>query len=179
MADKLMTPWFKKPEKSLRAYKELAETDSLTKLKSRAELYDELIKNGIKNTSLLFIDIDKFKEVNDDLGDSYGDEVLKIFGERLRGKFSNVYRKGGEEFVVLLRDVEIDMAFQRADNFRKEMEENAIVTEDRTKLNKTVSIGIANGNNYQTSDELVKAAGIAMHDAKKAGRNRVVVAQFV
>lgn len=177
--DKKITPWYKRPQKSLREYKKLVEIDTLTEVKSRVELYDELSKKGIKDTSILFIDIDKFKDVNDSHGDSYGDEVLKIFGARLRGKFTHVYRKGGDELIVILRSVALDVAKTRAENFREEMEKNTIVTSDGTKLNKTVSIGVANGNNYLTPDELITAAGVAMHRAKESGRNRVVVAQSV
>jgi|CXWL01.1.fsa_nt_gi diguanylate cyclase (GGDEF)-like protein len=171
------TPWYKKPDKSLRVYRNLAQIDSLTQVGSRSELYSELEKKGIKNTTVLFMDIDKFKDVNDSYGDKYGDEVLKILGARLLNKFTNVYRKGGEEFVVVLSNVSVHDAEKRAEAFRRETEEGVILLSDGRKLSKTISIGIADGNNYKSSEDLVNAAGVAMHDAKNNGRNQIVVAQ--
>ncbi len=171
------TPWYKKPDKSLRAYRSLAQIDSLTQVGSRGELYDYLEKNGIKNTSVLFMDIDKFKDVNDSYGDKFGDEVLKILGARLANKFTNVYRKGGEEFVIVLPNVSVRDAVKRAEEFRSETEEGVILLSDGRKLSKTISIGVADGNNYRNSEDLVDAAGVAMHNAKGSGRNRVVMAQ--
>lgn len=176
-SNKRMTPWFKRPEKSLRAYRAQAENDALSGVKRREELIKDLESHGIKKTSLLFFDIDGFKDVNDRFGDSYGDEIVKIFGQRLKGKFSDVYRKGGDEFLVVLNDVVLDDAVKRAKEFGQYMEENPMVSEDKTKFEKTVSIGAAYGNNYENVDDFIKAAGVALHEAKDAGRNQLKVAE--
>lgn len=155
-----------------------ARFDLLTKLQRREELIKRLKEKPYSDTSLLFIDLDNLKGVNDVQGDHCGDEVLQIFGERLRGKFTktDIYRKGGDEFIVLLEGVvDKNRAKERAEQFREYIEENPIVVKDLRQFQMTVSIGIAMGKDFTDPDEYIKVAGIKMHDAKRTGRNKVVV----
>ena len=162
----------------------LASTDPLTGLLNRRELQvqtQKIISQVSRNSStfaLLSIDVDFFKQVNDTYGHQAGDNVLKnlanIFNASLRGH-DLIARIGGEEFVLLLQDVDENNAFKLAEKLRKNIEENPI-----GNINITVSIGlvVTRDNVNLDLDMLLKLSDEALYDAKKSGRNRTSVAQF-
>lgn len=162
-----------------------AYTDPLTGLYNRSTLpaiFDrEAVLARRRNTSfsVLMLDIDHFKRVNDDFGHATGDQVLKIFSEclvkTLRGSDA-IFRTGGEEFVVILSDTDQHNAIQLAERLRKIIEQTEI-TADSHSLFVTTSIGIAEYEREATAEDLLKRADKALYLAKKTGRNQVKLAQ--
>lgn len=166
--------------------------DSLTSLKTRkffedrAKIYLSNIEKvgegkrrdwfGFRNLSLLFIDIDYFKKINDEYGHDTGDVVLKTVAETIskdvRGG-DTVARWGGEEILVLLLGANEEDAKEKADSIRKDVE--SAVFKDVSGLKVTVSIGVAEYQKGLSIDDLIKSADQALYKAKETGRNKVVV----
>ncbi len=123
-------------------------------------------------SSILMIDIDHFKEVNDRFGHQQGDRVLQalvgLVRERMRLSDS-IFRFGGEEFLLLLDDTDVDGAVVVAEAIRLAVEANVLVS----GLRLTVSIGVAEYVVGQSVDDWIKAADRALYVAKANGRNRV------
>ena len=128
--------------------------------------------------SVLLLDVDFFKKVNDTYGHQAGDEVLKsvakVLGEQLRTE-DVLARYGGEEFVVLLRQIKVEEAELAAERLRKSVKQTAISFEGQL-IPVTVSIGCAGLGCLETPspDELLKTADERLYQAKEQGRNRVV-----
>jgi two-component system cell cycle response regulator len=166
---------------------EMAITDQLTGLHNRRYMsrhLDNLIsaagRSG-KPLAFLILDIDYFKAVNDGHGHDIGDEVLKEFANRIAANVRGIdlaCRYGGEEFVVVMPDTEISLAFTIAERLRKSIETTPIViSRPPGKLNITISIGIAGSEGGgDTSEALLHRADQALYSAKRTGRNRVVAA---
>ena len=135
----------------------------------------ELARRYRHPLSLLFLDIDDFKQVNDTLGHQVGDMVLKALGAYLQGAVRQadlVCRYGGEEFVVLMSETDFKEARVSAERLRQGISEIAVDLPDQ-KLHFTVSIGVARREKGMDGDHLVKAADAALYRAKQAGKNRV------
>ncbi len=126
--------------------------------------------------SLLLVDIDNFKPVNDTYGHAYGDEVLRLLAAALCQavrRADEVYRYGGEEFVVLLANTDQTGALAMAERIRVLVAANpAIRAQHPTGI--TVSIGSATLRENDTLDTLCNRADMAMYQAKRSGRNRVI-----
>ncbi|WP_166268700.1 sensor domain-containing diguanylate cyclase [Marinobacter caseinilyticus] len=165
----------------------LATHDTLTGLYNRREmtrlLQEEVSRSARyhRHLALLWIDIDHFKAVNDDYGHAVGDQVLTDICKRLASSIRSVDaigRYGGEEFVVLLPEMELPEALETAERLRALVAQQTIVLGGDTTLSLTISVGVAvfpdHGDN---ADALCHAADQAMYDAKKAGRNQVRGAQ--
>jgi diguanylate cyclase (GGDEF)-like protein len=165
-----------------RALHQLAITDDLTGLNNRKHLMEtlsgEVIRSGRHKHpfTLLIIDIDHFKQVNDTHGHQKGDEVLcrlaKVFRETIRD-CDYVARYGGEEFIVLLTEIEPPTSMAAADRIRTRAAQETIHSGEES-ISVTVSIGAAffpdDGDNPQ---RLIQAADQALYAAKEAGRNTV------
>ena len=164
----------------------LALTDSLTGLYNRRYLTSHLesmaerARSSAKPLSVLMIDIDHFKVVNDTYGHAAGDDVLRAIaveiGRSVR-EFDLTARIGGEEFVVVMPDTTGGAAMAVADRLCSTIAENQVeITALNQKLSVTASIGIATllGPN-ESATNLLSRADEAMYRAKKGGRNRVVV----
>jgi diguanylate cyclase (GGDEF)-like protein len=156
-----------------------AQTDALTGLFNRRTM-DRWIKNWISQEapfSILVMDIDNFKQVNDTYGHEKGDEVLKFLAQsllRLSGDGNICCRFGGEEFVVLVLNDELDVAIQHAETIRKHMSE----TNSPTGSTVTLSIGIAHYPEMShNAEQLFRYADEAMYRAKRLGRNRIELGQ--
>ena len=133
--------------------------------------------------SLLMIDLDHFKRLNDTHGHQAGDEVLRHLGELIRHGARRAdlpCRYGGEEFLLVLPNVPSDIAADRAEKWRLAFEQEKIIFGDSLVLSATFSAGVAtypdHGDNCQS---LIRAADQALYNAKHSGRNRVVVAPLV
>lgn len=127
--------------------------------------------------SVVFLDIDNFKSINDTYGHDVGDVVLKKVSESLKKhqRSSDVYgRLGGEEFVFALIGAETNAAKAVAEKLRKEIENMELETNGK-KLNITASLGIITYTDEKSLEELIKKADKAMYEAKQQGKNRVVV----
>jgi diguanylate cyclase (GGDEF)-like protein len=130
------------------------------------------------NVSLLFVDVDHFKRINDTFGHNTGDQVLKRIIRRARGCLRSgdtVARWGGEEFVVLLPSTDLNGALLLAEKIRQCIGVEQL-DELATGLQVTVSIGCAEMSSGEGLDELVCRADRALYEAKHRGRNQTVAA---
>ena len=163
----------------------LAHYDSLTGLPNRklfVEMLDQLLKNAHRRAvddhhhqlAVMFLDLDRFKNVNDTLGHDVGDELLKEVAQRLKGCVRGtdmVGRIGGDEFVALISNVpSADVVASIATKMRDALEEPVEYGPHEMRI--SVSIGICmfpdDGN---TSAELMRRADVAMYQVKESGRN--------
>jgi diguanylate cyclase (GGDEF)-like protein/PAS domain S-box-containing protein len=158
----------------------LAHHDALTGLPNRLLLRDRaeqamtLARRSQGRVALMFLDLDRFKTINDSLGHPVGDKLLKAVVERLRRcvrESDTISRQGGDEFVVVLRDARDGEAVSRlADKIQQRMAEPFLI--DKHALSSSFSIGIAlfpdDGEDF---DVLTQKADTAMYHAKHAGRN--------
>jgi diguanylate cyclase (GGDEF)-like protein len=157
-----------------------AATDALTGQWNRRAL-DEVIKQqveryaaGGKPFSVLMLDIDFFKKINDEFGHMIGDDVLRAFAQRLReflraGDFCA--RFGGEEFIVVLPETFQITALEVAERIRLGVAQRALL--DKPRVQATVSIGVATMEQGQSISGLFAAADAAVYLAKHEGRNQV------
>ena len=163
---------------------ELAVTDALTGLSNRRFLDHQLsvamarhVRGG-PAMSLLLLDIDHFKRVNDTYGHDVGDEVIREFARRLSLNVRAIdmaCRYGGEEFVVLMPETQPADAMHIAERVRSQVAEAPFVLNDGRTLDVTVSVGVATSTGLgDTPEGLVKRADEGVYEAKTAGRNRVV-----
>jgi len=135
----------------------------------------ELARRYHRLLSLLFLDIDDFKKVNDTRGHRVGDLVLKALGSYLQDAVRHsdlVCRYGGEEFVVLLAETGSEQALISAERIREGVSQVAVELPEE-KLHFTISIGVAELQPGMDGDGLVKAADEALYRAKQTGKNRV------
>ena len=161
------------------ALQSVASTDALTGLANRVALADRIrlaIARSRRNGSafaLLFLDLDRFKQVNDGMGHSAGDQLLVQFAMRLRAcvrASDSVARLGGDEFVVLLDDMkERDAAVRIAQKILEET--RAPVRIDARQVGITTSIGIAYYTGEESGEELLQRADGALYEAKRSGRD--------
>lgn len=158
-----------------------ARTDVLTGLANRRAFQEEAARIHAKfceageEFSLIMVDIDRFKQVNDAHGHPFGDEVLRGLGEVLLDQFRGrdvVTRYGGEEFAILLPTTGIAEARRMAENVRDVVEKTRFAHSGKT-LGLTVSLGVAEVLMQEQLPELLKRADQAMYAAKHSGRNRV------
>ena len=171
---------------SVHASMELAVTDPLTGLHNRryldthlVALFDEAALRA-RQLSILVLDIDRFKAINDAYGHAAGDEVLKEFAARIRANaraIDVVSRIGGEEVVVVVPDTPLDGAQAVAERIRQRVEAEPFVVQGMKRIGVTVSIGVAARQaGDMTATEVLKRADDALYRAKQSGRNKVVAA---
>ncbi|MBJ7412495.1 MAG: PleD family two-component system response regulator [Phenylobacterium sp.] len=164
---------------------ELAVTDQLTGLHNRRYMSGQLealmrrANQGGEPVSLLVIDIDHFKRVNDSFGHDVGDEVLSEFAVRLASNVRAIdlpVRHGGEEFVVVMPDTDLEDARRIAERIRLHAAGAPFrVMGGEELLSVTISIGVASSSGTDdTPHALLKRADEAVYEAKSAGRNRVI-----
>lgn len=127
--------------------------------------------------SLLLLDLDRFKTVNDTYGHSGGDMVLQQASDLVTssvraGDF--VFRYGGEEMLIVLVEVGKDQAMQVAENLREKLATEKMRIGDGATVNITASIGVATYNGHPDYETMIKDADGALYEAKEAGRNRCV-----
>lgn len=167
---------------SVRLNKLLAITDDLTGLKTRSYLMDildqqkALADRGNNDFIVLFADLDKFKSINDTYGHSAGDIVLEDFAQILMSSVREVdyvARFGGEEFVMVLVNADMEEAKSVAERIR-ETTEKFNFNDVAPGLSVTVSIGAACYQEFKSIQETLQVADKRMYKAKKLGRNRCV-----
>tara|TARA_Y100000588_G_C14222702_1_gene911737 strand:+ start:733 stop:2019 length:1287 start_codon:yes stop_codon:yes gene_type:complete len=159
-----------------------AREDGLTGLINRREftriLNSEIARNKRykRSTSLLMLDIDNFKDINDSHGHTAGDLVLRSLSQILQENSRDIdiiSRWGGEEFLIYLPEVTLESAVIWAERIRNLISASPI-SKDDTIINITVSIGIVSSNYMETEfNQLINLADEKMYMAKKKGRNRV------
>ncbi|WP_240843247.1 diguanylate cyclase [Acidaminobacter sp. JC074] len=157
-----------------------SETDALTKLSNRLKIDKDLehcrnnFKNSQKDFSIILLDIDFFKKVNDNYGHLVGDEVLKEFAHILKSNTREtdlVGRWGGEEFIIILQNTPISKAYNKAESIRKIIELYNFDTVNRI----TVSMGVGSYNSIMDIDQLMSKIDNALYKAKENGRNQVQI----
>lgn len=165
---------------------ELAVTDQLTGLHNRRYMESQLdalvrraVVGGGDPVALLVIDIDHFKKVNDGFGHAVGDEVLREFAVRLASNVRAIdlpVRFGGEEFVVVMPETELEHAHRIAERIRLHVAGSPFrVMGGEELLTVTISIGVAASLRADdTPAKLIRRADEAMYEAKARGRNRVI-----
>jgi diguanylate cyclase (GGDEF)-like protein len=155
-------------------------TDPLTGAFNRRRMeqtLEQLVEQGRRrapNNSMLMIDIDHFKAINDRLGHEAGDRVLQQMVAVINGRkrvVDQLYRIGGEEFIVLLIDTNTTDAVALADDVRLRIEQAPLLQDQKV----TVSVGICAQRASQSADDWIKCADTAMYRAKRNGRNRVEI----
>ncbi len=175
---------FKLAQRLARARKkaeQLSRTDFLTGLDNRRSFFEhgQVLANYCQRNklslSLIMIDADHFKHINDYYGHAVGDAVLKQLANLLKNslrKSDICGRMGGEEFAILLPDTPLSEAKALANKFRL-LYASTPTTRNNRKVTNTVSIGVANGG-YDI-DQLLHCADEALYQAKAAGRNQTVI----
>jgi diguanylate cyclase (GGDEF)-like protein len=157
-----------------------ATLDALTSVLTRKALDRTLQKlEREPELSLIFLDVDHFKAINDGFGHAVGDRVLAALGRLLRDQLRPsdiVGRYGGEEFVVVLREADAECARRVAERIRQSLALADIVGLLRRV---TLSAGVAERGFGESVEQLIARADLALYAAKSAGRNRVLVAPDV
>ena len=161
---------------------QLAVMDSLTGLHNRRYLESNLsglvvaAADGNKPLSLMILDIDHFKAVNDTFGHNAGDDILKAFAARVKAAIrgADVFcRLGGEEFIIVMPDTSIAVAGKVAERVRQAVGGTVFSVGDGREIPVTVSIGISERRNGREVDAMMKRADHALYQSKTLGRNRV------
>jgi diguanylate cyclase (GGDEF)-like protein len=158
-------------------------TDPLTGLLNRRALFDQYGTRPMGTTTAVIVfDIDHFKSVNDRFGHAAGDRVLNVFSGELSAHCrtgDTAARLGGEEFVLVLREIMPGRAELTAERIRRAFEAREIHIDDEV-LTCTVSVGVAPGRSKSLDfDAMLSAADKALYVAKRAGRNRVELASYL
>ncbi|PIW61714.1 diguanylate cyclase [Shewanella sp. CG12_big_fil_rev_8_21_14_0_65_47_15] len=161
----------------------MASTDKLTGAANR-QVFEEYCHRALEKAksdqatlSILLLDIDHFKKVNDNYGHSIGDLVLKTVCNLLRGQLKEqdvLCRWGGEEFLILVPEMDLSRAAELAERIcrtisQRELKVNGI------HISITASIGVAEFQEQEPVEDLIKRADLALYQAKEAGRNQVVL----
>ena len=162
---------------------ELSQTDPLTGLNNRRSMMDALNKEFERSTrkqsplSLLMLDVDHFKKINDNFGHQLGDNVLQALSTLLTGhlrQYDMAARFGGEEFALILPETTEAEAVRVAERIRLEVE-SLVIGDFSDNFRLTVSLGVAAAPHEKmaTPDDLIREADHALYHAKRSGRNRV------
>ena len=165
--------------------KNMATYDTLTGLYNRRYFEERLGVEAEKSfysgvpLSLVMVDIDHFKKVNDTFGHTEGDQILCKISSLLKNSVrrkDTVARYGGEEFMLILPEAGLEQSFVIAERIRQSVEKTLFEVE-RAQVNLTLSMGISNfpSHRVKSKEELIKMADQALYDAKRGGRNRVCI----
>ena len=163
-----------------------ATTDTLTQVNNRryffelAELEFNRSRRYGRDVSIILIDADNFRELNDTYGRDIGDRALKLIASVCRNNvrhFDIIGRYGGEDFIIMLPETPINVAADVADRLRQSIEAIRIETH-KGELQVTVSVGVAVvSEDVKDLPSLINRADTALYEAKRTGRNKVIVAE--
>lgn len=166
-------------------YKKLSVTDPLTNLYNRRYFFEKANEEITRSErydrplSIIMIDADYFKNINDEHGHQAGDFILKSIAERLLNNLRPCdvpARFGGEEFCLLMPETDIEMALHVAERLRHAIADEQFTFEDK-EINLTCSFGVAEKNNDEhTVSSIISRADNALYNAKNEGRNKIVKA---
>jgi diguanylate cyclase (GGDEF)-like protein len=166
-------------------YRLLSVTDSLTGLFNSRHMHERLqaeierAQRYQRSLSLLVLDADNFKGINDTYGHLLGDKVLQVLAKVINlclRRTDSAYRYGGEEFVVLMPEAGENSAAAVAERLRQQFADEVVFTDDGKPVRCTVSIGVAEYHHGENENQFIRRADDATYAAKKDGKNRVVVA---
>jgi len=156
-----------------------ASFDLLTALPNRMLGYDRLKQALVEGkrhnteTALLYLDLDRFKSINDTLGHRYGDLLLIEAASRLQGSIrecDTVARVGGDEFLIILKDIEATAATQLADKIRQKVSEPYLIEGHTLHIGCSIGISLAPKDGTESND-LIRNADTALYHAKNSGRD--------
>jgi len=159
----------------------IANTDYLTKINNRRNFFQLSEKEFIRaneseeNLSIIMIDIDNFKQINDTYGHDVGDEILKMFVNAFKphlGKQHIFGRLGGEEFAITLPRCNLEEARIKAEILRAALQQ-ALTHKNTKKIGITASFGVAQMKDDTCIDDVLQTADNLLYAAKKSGKNRV------
>ena len=171
-------------DRMIERLKKLSLRDPLTELyNSRhfyAELEDEIRRSDryVHPLSLIFIDIDNFKSINDTYGHMIGDQALLLIAKKMQTSLRSqdtAYRFAGDEFTIILPETTAENAKVVADRIKAEMEKESLVIRDKEITKITLSLGIAEYQRNEKKEQFVHRADVTMYEAKKRGGNDVAV----
>ena len=169
----------------LRVYKDYAYTDALTEIPNRRFYYERLLqevaraRRGLHSLTLALIDLDLFKEINNEVGHRGGDQVLKFFSQFLRVNLRQedvVCRIGGDEFAIIMPDTTTDRAAIFFDRVKRKLDQVELAIDGRPALTLSFSCGLAQFKQENLPEDLIEEADHSLYSAKARGRNRVVTA---
>lgn len=171
-------------DKMIERLKKLSIRDPLTELyNSRhfyAQLEDEIQRSEryLHPLALIFIDIDKFKAVNDTYGHMVGDQALQLIAKKMQASLRSqdtAYRFAGDEFTIILPETTADNAKFVADRIKSEMEKESLVVREQEIMKITLSMGVAEYQRNEKKEQFIHRADVTMYDAKKNGGNNIAV----
>lgn len=148
-------------------------------LKPRLAEEMERVRRSKASLSVLLLDLDHFKRVNDEHGHAVGDAVLRTFCNEMQNHVRRIdvlVRRGGEEFLLILPNTSSDQAKATAERIRQTLATTPLDTGQGVSIRQTVSIGVATWNGTESDEELEQRADAAMYESKRNGRNHVSVA---
>jgi diguanylate cyclase (GGDEF)-like protein/PAS domain S-box-containing protein len=159
--------------------------DSLTGLANRLRFLDRLghalergKRNGDKFVSVLYLDLDYFKNINDEMGHTAGDSLLQLVAERVKGcirSTDTAARLGGDEFAILLEDQHtVEAARAVAENILQQLKHPYQVLDREVYISASIGVVVADPN-LMNAEEVIRDADVAMYDAKENGRGRIQV----
>lgn len=175
------------PEKTERRIRKLQKTallDPLTAIGNRRHLESRLkirmldFKENQIPFGLLFCDIDHFKNLNDTFGHNWGDKVLRMIAQTLRSNIreaDTMGRWGGEEFLVILQDINVESLLKIGEKLLILVRESHISHSDGRRISATISIGGTLVRESDTRDSVIDRADRLMYQSKANGRNRVTI----
>lgn len=163
--------------------REVSSKDELTGIRNR-RAFNEMMEREVsiadryrRALSLMLLDLDHFKQINDTMGHAIGDEVLRVAAETINRAVRETdvpFRFGGEEFAVLMAETDLVAAAGIAERIRGAVESTPISTE-KGPVRLTISIGVTGFQSGESIDQFLTRADMALYRAKAEGRNRVVV----
>ena len=166
---------------NIKKLNEFANTDFLSGVKNRKYFYQEGQKiykkcqHSQESFVIATLDIDFFKKINDNYGHDVGDLVIKELATILKNNVKGqdiVSRVGGEEFCILLREIEAKQAYYFFDNLREKIANTKVKIDGNSTLSFSVSIGLAT-KIYKSFEEMIKQSDLALYSSKNNGRNMV------
>ena len=171
----------------LQVYKDYAYTDALTEIPNRRFYYERLLqevaraRRGPHSLTLALVDLDLFKDINEQVGHRGGDQVLKFFSQFLRVNLRQedvVCRIGGDEFAIIMPDTTPDRAAVFFDRVKQKLDQVEVSIDGRPALTLSFSCGLARFKPEYLPEDLIEEADHSLFSAKARGRNRVVAASI-
>ena len=157
-----------------------ARYDYLTGVMNRRHMFETIAQDWDRDLSgaLFFIDVDDFKLVNDSYGHQVGDEALKLVADIISWTMDDldlVARMGGEEFAVFIRGTSYEKAARLSEKLRNTIEATPFTPKGGIDTRLSISLGVAFTSEARDLDQLIDLADARMYDAKRRGKNRVVL----
>jgi diguanylate cyclase (GGDEF)-like protein len=171
-------------DRMIERLKKLSIRDPLTELYNSRHFYEQL-EDEIQRSeryqhplALIFIDIDKFKAVNDTYGHMVGDQALLLIAQKMQASLraqDTAYRFAGDEFTIILPETSSDNARFVADRIKSEMAKESLMIHEQEITPITLSIGVAEYQRYESKEQFLHRADVTMYEAKRRGGNKIAV----